>query len=169
MPREKVQGDKGSTKYPGEKEKAIAYLKADPDAKGKKIKDRLGLNASSSLINTWLRDHKSKPQSQENTPEESWNQPKYRESSNQKLFCSFCGKCQDEVSKLVAGPAVYICDECIFLCSDIIEETSDEEFLEKHKADDFIRNMRHIKNRSDTAFNNTCAYIKGVADCLDRF
>jgi ATP-dependent Clp protease ATP-binding subunit ClpX len=39
-----------------------------------------------------------------------------------KLVCSFCGKSQDEVRKLVAGPKVYICDECIDLCNDIIEE-----------------------------------------------
>ena len=38
------------------------------------------------------------------------------------LHCSFCGKNQHEVSKLVAGPAVFICDECIDLCSDIIDE-----------------------------------------------
>lgn len=38
------------------------------------------------------------------------------------LFCSFCGKNQKEVKKLIAGPAVYICDECIQLCSEIIEE-----------------------------------------------
>ncbi len=38
------------------------------------------------------------------------------------LFCSFCGKNQQEVKKLIAGPAVYICDECIQLCSEIIEE-----------------------------------------------
>jgi len=39
-----------------------------------------------------------------------------------KLRCSFCGKTQDEVRKLVAGPKVYICDECIDLCNDIIAE-----------------------------------------------
>jgi hypothetical protein len=38
------------------------------------------------------------------------------------LYCSFCGKNQHEVNKLVAGPAVFICDECIDLCSDIIDE-----------------------------------------------
>jgi ATP-dependent Clp protease ATP-binding subunit ClpX len=38
------------------------------------------------------------------------------------LFCSFCGKSQDEVKKLIAGPSVYICDECIELCNDIIAE-----------------------------------------------
>ncbi|MBS3809328.1 MAG: ATP-dependent Clp protease ATP-binding subunit ClpX [Desulfobacterales bacterium] len=41
---------------------------------------------------------------------------------NDNLFCSFCGKNQQEVKKLIAGPAVYICDECIQLCSEIIEE-----------------------------------------------
>ena len=38
------------------------------------------------------------------------------------LCCSFCGKSQHEVRKLIAGPAVYICDECIGLCNDIIAE-----------------------------------------------
>src|SRR3972149_1794474 len=38
------------------------------------------------------------------------------------LFCSFCGKSQDEVRKLVAGPSAYICDECIDLCKCIVEE-----------------------------------------------
>ena len=43
------------------------------------------------------------------------------------LYCSFCGKNQKEVSKLIAGPAVYICDECIQLCSEIIEEESEKD------------------------------------------
>jgi hypothetical protein len=38
------------------------------------------------------------------------------------LYCSFCGKSQHEVRKLVAGPAVYICDECVDLCTDIVDE-----------------------------------------------
>ena len=38
--------------------------------------------------------------------------------------CSFCGKSQDQVRKLVAGPGVYICDECIELCMEIVEEES---------------------------------------------
>lgn len=45
-----------------------------------------------------------------------------RETSQHQLTCSFCGKSQDEVKKLIAGPAVYICDECIELCNDIIAE-----------------------------------------------
>ena len=50
-------------------------------------------------------------------------------TSADKLNCSFCGKAQDEVKKLIAGPSVYICNECVDLCNDIIEEEikSDEE------------------------------------------
>ncbi|WP_304412878.1 ClpX C4-type zinc finger protein, partial [Desulfuromonas sp. TF] len=44
------------------------------------------------------------------------------DSKSGQLSCSFCGKAQDEVKKLIAGPAVYICDECIELCKDIIAE-----------------------------------------------
>ncbi len=43
------------------------------------------------------------------------------------LKCSFCGKQQEQVKKLVAGPGVYICDECIELCNEIIEEELGEE------------------------------------------
>jgi ATP-dependent Clp protease ATP-binding subunit ClpX len=42
--------------------------------------------------------------------------------SNEQLLCSFCGKSQRQVKKLIAGPGVYICDECIDLCNEIIEE-----------------------------------------------
>ncbi len=44
-----------------------------------------------------------------------------------KLQCSFCGKSQDDVRKLIAGPTVYICDECIELCNDIIAEEWEQE------------------------------------------
>ena len=43
------------------------------------------------------------------------------------IKCSFCGKTQDQVRKLVAGPGVYICDECIELCNEIIEEEFSED------------------------------------------
>jgi len=43
-------------------------------------------------------------------------------NNNNELFCSFCGKSQNEVKKLIAGPSVYICDECIQLCNEIIAE-----------------------------------------------
>ena len=42
------------------------------------------------------------------------------------LKCSFCGKSQKQVRKLIAGPGVYICDECIELCNEIIEEEFSE-------------------------------------------
>ena len=50
-----------------------------------------------------------------------------REDSNGNLSCSFCGKSQKEVKKLIAGPTVYICDECIALCNDIIAEEVEKE------------------------------------------
>ena len=46
--------------------------------------------------------------------------------NNHNLVCSFCGKTQDEVRKLVAGPGVYICDECVDLCNDILTEELDQ-------------------------------------------
>lgn len=53
-----------------------------------------------------------------------------RDDRTENLICSFCGKSQDEVKKLIAGPTVYICDECIELCNDIIaEETKLEEAM----------------------------------------
>nr|NDG08011.1 ATP-dependent Clp protease ATP-binding subunit ClpX [Oxalobacteraceae bacterium] len=46
-----------------------------------------------------------------------------KSSSGEKLlYCSFCGKSQHEVKKLIAGPSVFICDECIDLCNDIIRD-----------------------------------------------
>ncbi len=68
-----------------------------------------------------------------------------KEEENDNLFCSFCGKNQKEVTKLIAGPAVYICDECIQLCSEIIEEES-----EKEAADlDSLMIPKEIKDRLD--------------------
>ena len=59
-----------------------------------------------------------------------------KDQEEKKLFCSFCGKNQSEVKKLIAGPSVYICDECVSLCNDIIKEDlsvsdSSDEFEEK--------------------------------------
>jgi ATP-dependent Clp protease ATP-binding subunit ClpX len=50
------------------------------------------------------------------------------------LFCSFCGKSQDEVKKLIAGPSVYICDECIELCNDIIAEEYEKEDASRRRT-----------------------------------
>src|SRR4029453_926047 len=49
--------------------------------------------------------------------------PEKKGSSGEKtLYCSFCGKSQHEVKKLIAGPSVFICDECIDLCNEIIRD-----------------------------------------------
>ncbi len=65
---------------------------------------------------------------------------------NDKLFCSFCGKNQKEVKKLIAGPAVYICDECIQLCSEIIEEEGTKSTEESPKA---LLTPKEIKEKLD--------------------
>ena len=63
------------------------------------------------------------------------------------LKCSFCGKSQKQVKKLIAGPGVYICDECIDLCNEIIEEelseSSDLKFDELPKPREILR-MRDL-------------------------
>lgn len=62
------------------------------------------------------------------------------------LKCSFCGKMQEQVKKLIAGPGVYICDECIELCNEIIEE----EFTEDHDLElDNVPKPREIKEALD--------------------
>jgi ATP-dependent Clp protease ATP-binding subunit ClpX len=61
------------------------------------------------------------------------------------LHCSFCGKGQREVKKLIAGPNVYICDECIQLCNDIIaEEVEKEDLLEPSKKIPKPKDIKHI-------------------------
>jgi ATP-dependent Clp protease ATP-binding subunit ClpX len=50
------------------------------------------------------------------------------------LYCSFCGKSQHEVRKLIAGPSVFICDECVDLCNDIIREEVQESQAESSGA-----------------------------------
>ena len=42
------------------------------------------------------------------------------------LYCSFCGKSQHEVRKLIAGPSVFVCDECVELCNEIIREEAED-------------------------------------------
>jgi len=80
------------------------------------------------------------------------------------LFCSFCGKNQKEVTKLIAGPAVYICDECIQLCSEIIEEESDKKTTEhetllipkqiKEMLDDYVIEQEYAKKILSVAVYN---------------
>ncbi|MBF6056923.1 MULTISPECIES: ATP-dependent Clp protease ATP-binding subunit ClpX [Thiomicrorhabdus] len=56
-------------------------------------------------------------------------------SHDKTLHCSFCGKGQDEVRKLIAGPSVYICDECVELCNDILREEFGEEDIGKFELE----------------------------------
>jgi hypothetical protein len=50
------------------------------------------------------------------------------------MICHFCGKAEEEVRKLIAGPNTYICDECVWLCVDILKEETDEEKIEERSA-----------------------------------
>ena len=63
------------------------------------------------------------------------------------LVCSFCGKSQDEVKKLIAGPSVYICDECVSLCNEIIQEEYEQE--KKTKQRDYLPKPQEIKKSLD--------------------
>jgi len=81
------------------------------------------------------------------------------------LHCSFCGKSQDEVRKLIAGPTVYICDECIELCNEIIAEETEERFVPgrltvpkpmeiKTKLDEYVIGQEHAKKILSVAVHN---------------
>ena len=61
-----------------------------------------------------------------------------KNDASEDLLCSFCGKSQDEVKKLIAGPSVYICDECIQLCNEIIAEEYSQE-SEKDAAGELLK------------------------------
>tara|TARA_B100000287_G_scaffold432008_1_gene490393 strand:- start:736 stop:1983 length:1248 start_codon:yes stop_codon:yes gene_type:complete len=84
---------------------------------------------------------------------------------NNKLSCTFCGKDQEEVRKLIAGPSVYICDECVDLCNDIIEEevkAEDEEALDVlpspleifKQLDDYVIGQEKAKKTLSVAVYN---------------
>jgi ATP-dependent Clp protease ATP-binding subunit ClpX len=83
----------------------------------------------------------------------------------QQIKCSFCGKSQGQVKKLVAGPGVYICNECIDLCSEIVEEDIQvqiqEEFAEIPKPreikailDDYVIGQEKAKRALSVAVYN---------------
>ena len=54
--------------------------------------------------------------------------------SKNTLYCSFCGKSQHEVRKLIAGPTVFICDECVELCMDIIREENKTSLVKSNEG-----------------------------------
>ena len=56
---------------------------------------------------------------------------------NKLLYCSFCGKSQHEVRKLIAGPSVFICDECVDLCEDIIREEAIEDIANSEESESY--------------------------------
>ncbi|QWD63159.1 ATP-dependent Clp protease ATP-binding subunit ClpX [Polynucleobacter sp. MWH-UH2A] len=68
-------------------------------------------------------------------------------SGDKVLYCSFCGKSQHEVKKLIAGPSVFICDECIDLCTDIIQEEIAK--LPKEEGDDSLPTPHQIRENLD--------------------
>jgi ATP-dependent Clp protease ATP-binding subunit ClpX len=72
-----------------------------------------------------------------------------KDDNNDQFFCSFCGKNQKEVKKLIAGPSVYICNECIKLCSEIIEDEEKEKAAETEGIKDFMV-PREIKTKLDS-------------------
>ncbi|MGX7153070.1 MULTISPECIES: ATP-dependent Clp protease ATP-binding subunit ClpX [Enterococcus] len=76
-------------------------------------------------------------------------------NGNETVRCSFCGKAQEEVRKLVAGPGVYICDECIELCKEIIDEEFSEdtihELLEVPKPQELLKTLNEYVIGQDRA------------------
>jgi ATP-dependent Clp protease ATP-binding subunit ClpX len=89
----------------------------------------------------------------------------HKGSDGKILYCSFCGKSQHEVRKLIAGPSVYICDECVELCNDIIREELEEAGVaERDKLpnpkeihaflDDFVIGQEHAKKVLSVAVYN---------------
>ena len=84
---------------------------------------------------------------------------------NNKLSCTFCGKGQEDVRKLIAGPSVYICDECVDLCNDIIEEevkADDEDVIDVlpspleifKQLDDYVIGQEKAKKTLSVAVYN---------------
>ncbi|MGB1117549.1 MAG: ClpX C4-type zinc finger protein, partial [Parvibaculales bacterium] len=81
------------------------------------------------------------------------------------LYCSFCGKSQHEVRKLIAGPTVFICDECVELCMDIIREESKASLVKTQDGvptpteilevlDDYVIGQAHAKRVLSVAVHN---------------
>ena len=72
---------------------------------------------------------------------------KRKDGSGKLLYCSFCGKSQHEVRKLIAGPSVYVCDECVDLCNDIIREEIKE--VAPHRERNSLPTPHEIRHHLD--------------------
>ena len=76
--------------------------------------------------------------------------------SNKLLHCSFCGKNQNEVNKLIAGPSVFVCDECVDLCNEIIRDELEEKSIKMvTNMISSVRKNLFFKNRNSCTF---CEY-----------
>ena len=75
-----------------------------------------------------------------------------KNEDKRQLKCSFCGKNQEQVKRLIAGPNVYICDECVELCDEIIQEEIDE--VVEGKKPMFDSYIDEEINKAKTEFNN---------------
>ena len=71
-----------------------------------------------------------------------------KNNSEKLLYCSFCGKNQHEVKKLIAGPSVFICDECIDLCNEIVRDEIEQK-SSKNSLSNHLPSPREITNFLD--------------------
>ncbi|MCH2190414.1 MAG: ATP-dependent Clp protease ATP-binding subunit ClpX [Gammaproteobacteria bacterium] len=76
---------------------------------------------------------------------------------NKLLYCSFCGKSQHEVRKLIAGPSVFICDECVDLCEDIIREEAIEDIANNEEQESFPNPQEIHKGLDDYVISQEAA------------
>jgi ATP-dependent Clp protease ATP-binding subunit ClpX len=98
--------------------------------------------------------------------------------SKNSLYCSFCGKSQHEVRKLIAGPTVFICDECVELCLDIIGEENKSSLTKsghdiptskaiRKALDDYVIGQDHAKKVLSVAVHNHYKRLKHQAGHKD--